>query len=64
MEKCAVSASEDRTTAAWNVEAGYLIVSFEAGSRVLTCTVGSDELTFIAGDTQGCVHFLRLENGA
>jgi len=59
-----MSASGDRTAAVWDIEAGELIASFSADSAVRACAVAPDELTFIAGDDQGCVHFLRLENGS
>src|SRR5262249_20919423 len=62
--KRAVSASADRTAAVWDIETGELIASFGADSAVGTCAVASDGLTFVAADRQGCVHFLRLENGS
>jgi hypothetical protein len=41
---------------------GELLATFGADSAVRACAVVSDGLVFLAGDAQGCVHFLRLEN--
>ena len=57
-----VSASTDGTLAVWDNRAGELIASFVADSAVYECAVAFDGLTVVAGDVQGWVHFLRLEN--
>jgi hypothetical protein len=57
-----VSAGDDRTVAVSEVGTGELLATFGADSAVRACAVVSDGLVFLAGDAQGCVHFLRLEN--
>ena len=62
--KRAVSASGDRTLAVWELETGEVVATFATDSAVHACAVAHDGLTFVAGDAQGCVHFLRLENAS
>jgi WD40 repeat protein len=58
----AVSASDDRTIAVWDLEGGALVASFGSDSAVFTCAVAPNGRTYVAGDAQGCVHILVLEN--
>jgi len=60
--KRAVSASADRTIVVWELETGTLLATFGADSEVRACAVARGGVTLVAGDAQGCLHFLRLEN--
>jgi WD40 repeat protein len=60
--KRAVSAGGDHTMVVWDLENGTLVTSFESDSAVLVGAVTPDGLNLIAGDSQGCVYILRLEN--
>ncbi|MGH8594697.1 MAG: WD40 repeat domain-containing protein, partial [Gammaproteobacteria bacterium] len=62
--KRAVSASADRTIVIWELETGTLVATFGADSEVRACAAARDGVTFVAGDAQGCLHFLRLENAS
>ena len=58
--KRAISASEDKTLKVWDLAAGLPIVTFHCDAAV-QCCVFADDLTIIAGDYDGNLHFLRLE---
>lgn len=58
----ALSGSGDRTLAVWNVNDGELLASFGADAPVTACAIATDGRTVVAGDAEGRVHFLRLEN--
>jgi WD40 repeat protein len=57
----AVSASRDNTLKIWDLESGSLIASFTGESSILACAVAPDDMTIVAGEASGRVHFLRLE---
>jgi WD40 repeat protein len=57
----AISISEDSSLRIWNVWTGVEIASFVGESAIRCCAISSDELTIIAGEDSGRVHFLRLE---
>lgn len=60
--KRAVSASYDQTLKVWDLATGAVVATFTAEAPVASCAVGPDDLSIIAGDSLGRVHFLRLEN--
>lgn len=60
-KKFILSASWDNTLKIWNLLSGTLIASFNGESPILTCAASPDEMTIIAGEESGRVHFLRLE---
>jgi WD40 repeat protein len=60
--KRAVSAGGDHTMVIWDLDNGTPITSFESDSAIRVCAVTPDGLKFIAGDSRGGVHILRLEN--
>ena len=57
----AVSASSDQTLKVWDLSTGELVASFTGNGAVHVCAVGTDGVTFVAGDASGQVHILRLE---
>ena len=56
----AVSASDDTTLRIWDLESGKLFNTFAADSQLVACAVTPNGRTFVAGDSSGQVHFLRL----
>jgi hypothetical protein len=44
----------------WDVDSGTVIATFVCDARVDCCAI-VDELTLIAGDAAGRIHWLRLE---
>ncbi|MGH8608362.1 MAG: NB-ARC domain-containing protein [Gammaproteobacteria bacterium] len=63
--KRAVSAAAaDRTIVVWELQTATLVATFGADSEVRACAAARDGVTFVAGDAQGCLHFLRLENAS
>ena len=61
--KHAVSASADHTLKVWELASGE-VVTFTADARLLSCAVAPDNVTVVAGDNSGSVHFLRLEQAS
>jgi WD40 repeat protein len=61
-ERYVVSASNDHTLRVWELETGKSIARFTADSPLLSCAVSQREITIVAGDQGGGVHFLRLED--
>jgi WD40 repeat protein len=57
-----VSGSHDHTIKVWDLTNGYLLACFEDDSSVVTCAVGPDNISVVAGDMSGRVHVLCLEN--
>jgi WD40 repeat protein len=57
----ALSASIDRTLRLWDLESGNTIARFYGDAAFRSCRVAPDARTIVAGDSLGCVHFLRLE---
>src|SRR4029077_9562303 len=60
--KRAVLACWDRTVSVWDAETGEFVATFGADSPVRTVAVAPDGRTIVAGDAEGRVHFLWLEN--
>ena len=56
-----VSGSYDRSVAVWDLATGVLVASFGTDSFVQSVATVDGHI-FAAGDAQGRVHFLRLEN--
>lgn len=57
----AVTASEDRTVALWDIKAGARLAAFTAHYAVQCCAVAGAERHILAGDRAGGVHILRIE---
>ena len=55
----AVSASDDQTLKVWDVETGEVTAAFTCDGAANCCAFITDR--FVAGDSGGQVHFLRLE---
>ena len=56
----AVSASGDETLKVWDLATGRELATFKAGARLQCCTAFPDGKTFLAGDANGVLHYLRL----
>ncbi len=59
--KRVISASGDKTLKLWNLETGEVIATFSGDVSILSCAFTPDDLTIVAGDTLGRLHFLSLE---
>ena len=59
----AVSASSDGTLRVWDLASGACLQRFSGDAPMLCCAATTDAHTFAAGDGQGAVHILRLEDG-
>jgi WD40 repeat protein/pimeloyl-ACP methyl ester carboxylesterase len=57
----AISASNDSTLKVWNLDTGEVIFSLIVDNPFYCCVVAPDEVTIVAGDLIGRVHFFRLE---
>jgi WD40 repeat protein len=55
------SASEDHTIKAWDLSRGVALATFTGESPIMSCAVGPDGVTLIAGESQSRMHVLRLE---
>ncbi len=68
--RLAFSASEDKTIKVWDLQNGNCLTTFDAGGAFKTnvrdseIRVVMDPFTFIAGDENGRIYFLSLENYA
>jgi WD40 repeat protein len=62
--KLQVWASGDETLKVWDVSARQFIANFTGESEIKCCAIASDELTIVAGEASGRLHFLRLEGTA
>lgn len=60
--KRVISGSYDNTLKLWNLETGEEIATFTGEAPFYCCAVAPDEVTIVAGESSGRVHFLRLEN--
>ena len=56
----AVSASDDRTLKAWDLQSGAIVAAFTCDGAAYSCAF-ADAHTIVAGDAGGHLHFLRLE---
>jgi len=60
----AVSVSSDETVKVWYLQTGEIVANISVETEVSSCAVTSDDLTddltIVAGDFSGRVHFLRL----
>jgi WD40 repeat protein len=54
------SASGDQTIKAWDLSQGRALATFTGESPMISCAVGPDGVTVIAGESQSRIHFLRL----
>jgi WD40 repeat protein len=59
--KIAVSASEDKTLKLWNIETGNKIATYTSDAPLLSCVISPDNVTIVAGDQGGAIHWLRFE---
>ena len=57
----ALSTSSDCTLKIWDLERGKLITSFTGEDCLTCCTVAPDNVTVVASEASGRVHFLYLE---
>ena len=57
----AVSASEDKTLKVWDLETGAVLATFTCDSGAYCCAFSAALKMVVAGDADGHVHFLRLE---
>jgi WD40 repeat protein len=60
-ERVALSSSYDRYVKAWAMPQLELQSSFAADSAVAAVAVSDTGESIVAGDAQGCAHFLRFE---
>ena len=56
----AISASADHTPRLWDLDSGEAIATYTADAALQACGVANFR-TFIAGDSRGNIHFIRLE---
>ncbi len=59
--KLVISASSDKTLQVWDFETRDVIATFTGESAINCCAVAPDDVTIVAGDEGGNMHFLRLE---
>ncbi|NEO93353.1 MAG: WD40 repeat domain-containing protein [Moorea sp. SIO3G5] len=59
--KLVISASSDKTLQVWDFETREVIAKFTGESAINCCAVAPDDVTIVAGDEGGNMHFLRLE---
>jgi WD40 repeat protein len=57
----AISASRDCTVKVWDLKDEKLITSFAGDGPLTTCTLSDDDMTIIAGEQSGRIHFLKLQ---
>jgi WD40 repeat protein len=57
----ALSTSSDCTLKIWDLERGKLVTSFTGEDCLTCCTVAPDNVTIVASEASGRVHFLYLE---
>jgi len=57
----AVSAGYDRYVKIWRFPEMTLVTSFATDSAVAAAAASDDGRLIVAGDAQGCAHFLRFE---
>ena len=62
--KLQVWASGDETLKVWDVSARQFIANFTGESEIKCCAIASDNLTIVAGEASGRLHFLSLEGTA
>ena len=55
-----LSASDDQTVRLWDLQTGRLVSSFAADNPLMTCSAASHGSTYVARDSGGHVHILRL----
>jgi WD40 repeat protein len=60
--RLAVSGSDDRTLKVWDLGTAECLCTWSAEGDVFACAIASGMGSVIAGDTDGYIHFLRLEN--
>ncbi|NEO52125.1 MAG: WD40 repeat domain-containing protein [Okeania sp. SIO3B5] len=56
-----ISASSDKTIQVWEFKTRKVIATFTGESEINCCAVAPDNVTIVAGDISGQVHYLRLE---
>jgi WD40 repeat protein len=54
-------ASGDETLKVWNLQTRKVIASFTGESEIRCCAIAPDDITIVAGEASGLLHFLRLE---
>ena len=56
-----ISASSDKTIQVWDFASREIIAKFTGESAIKCCAVAPDDVTIVAGEESGRIHFLRLQ---
>ena len=56
-----LSGSWDKTFKVWDLHTQEVMASFIGDGAFLCCAVAPDDMTIVAGEASGRLHFLRLE---
>ena len=59
-EKRALSASDDQTLKLWDLASGILLTTFSGEAPMKTVCISPNNITIIACDSNGSVHFLSV----
>lgn len=57
-----ISASSDKTIQVWEFKTRKVIAKFTGESEINCCAVAPDNVTIVAGEEAGNIHFLRLQD--
>ena len=57
-----ISASSDKTLQVWEFKTRKVIAKFTGESEINCCAVAPDNVTIVAGEEAGNIHFLRLQD--
>ncbi len=57
-----ISASSDKTLQVWEFKTRKVIAKFTGESGINCCAVAPDNVTIVAGEEAGNIHFLRLQD--
>lgn len=59
--KFVISASSDKTIQVWDFKTRKVVAKFTGESSINCCAVAPDNMTIVAGEAEGNIHFLRLQ---